>query len=170
MAKLYTQYYTSPVGILEITATDIVLTSVMFRDAEKRPSPKLDETEINPIIEQCINELDEYFAGTRKTFDIAFSLQGTEFQNTVWTALNDIPYGKTITYAQQANNLKNPKAIRAIGTTNGLNKINIILPCHRIIGSNGKLTGYGGDLWVKAWLLEHEKKHTPQVEGQMRIF
>ena len=156
--------------MLEITATDTVLTSVMFRDAEKRPGPKLDETETNSIIEQCIKELEEYFAGTRKTFDITFSLHGTEFQNVVWTALKDIPYGKTITYAQQANNLQNPKAIRAIGTTNGLNKINIILPCHRIVGSNGKLTGYGGDLWVKAWLIEHEKKHTPHIEGQLKMF
>lgn len=170
LSNLYTQYYNSPVGVLEISASDTALCCVMFRDAQTKPSPCQQETEINPVIQQTITQLDEYFAGTRKTFDIPISLQGTEFQNKVWEALNDIPFGSIVSYAEQAKRLQNPKAIRAIGSTNGLNKINIIIPCHRITGSNGKLTGYGGDLWVKAWLIDHEKKHTLQTEGQMKMF
>ena len=104
-------------------------------------------------------QLNEYFDGTRKLFDIPIIAPGTEFQKKVWNELLNIPYGATITYQQQSNALKNPLSIRAVASANGKNRISIIIPCHRVIGTDGSLTGYGGGLHRKKWLLNHEKKH-----------
>lgn len=102
------------------------------------------------------NQLDGYFSGHLETFDLPLNPQGTDFQKNVWNQLQKIPFGKTITYKEQALRMKNPKGIRAIASANGKNPIMIIIPCHRVIGSDGSLTGYAGGLKVKAWLLNHE--------------
>lgn len=156
---IYTKYINSPLGELEISATDEFLTSVLFVDAQKKPSPRKTETEItSSIIHQYIQQITEYFEGKRKDFDLKIQHQGTDFQKIVWKELENIPFGKTISYLELSRRIGNEKAIRAVGTTNGNNKFNIIVPCHRVIGSNGSLVGYGGDLWRKKWLLAHEAK------------
>ena len=114
----------------------------------------------NNHITNLRRQIDEYFAGTRKKFDIPLITPGTEFQQKVWNELLNIPYGVTRSYLQQADALKNPLAIRAVAKANGTNQIAIIIPCHRVIGSNGSLTGYAGGLHRKKWLLDHEKKHS----------
>ena len=157
--SIYTKYINSPLGALEISATDEYLTSVLFVDAQKKPSPRKNETNfISDIINQYIQQITEYFEGTRKDFDLKIQHIGTDFQKLVWEKLETIPFGKTISYLELSRRIGNVKAIRAVGTTNGNNKFNIIVPCHRVIGSNGTMVGYGGDLWRKKWLLEHEAK------------
>jgi methylated-DNA-[protein]-cysteine S-methyltransferase len=113
---------------------------------------------VNPIIHQAIVELGEYFAGKRKIFSVPLSFAGTEFQKNAWKALTKIPYGKKLSYKEQAKRIKNEKAVRAIGTANGHNPICIIVPCHRVVASNGGLGGYSGGLSVKKVLLDLEAK------------
>lgn len=114
-------------------------------------------------------QVNEYFAGTRKVFDLPLHLVGSEFQKKVWTGLLDIPFGKTRSYKEQSIFLGDEKAIRAVAGANGQNSIAIIVPCHRVIGSSGSLTGYGGGLRRKQWLLEHESKHSGRGQ-QMDMF
>ncbi len=160
---IYTTYYHSPVGVIEISGTVDGITTVMFANAKTRPRLQMPETANNPkCIRDCVWQLQEYFDGIRKSFLLPLILQGTDFQKTVWNELLTIPYGKTITYLQQAKQMRNEKGIRAIASANGNNEIGIIIPCHRVIGSNGELTGYAGDLWVKEWLINHERKHSGQ--------
>ncbi|MBN1937224.1 MAG: methylated-DNA--[protein]-cysteine S-methyltransferase [Anaerolineae bacterium] len=109
-----------------------------------------------PVIEMALVQLDEYFSGVRRVFDLPLGLHGTEFQQRVWRQLLEIPYGQTASYAEVARALGNPQAVRAVGLANGKNPISIIVPCHRVIGSDGNLVGYGGGLWRKEWLLKHE--------------
>lgn len=127
------------------------ISGVNFRDI------KLEEI-YSKEVEKCIKELQEYFAGKRKTFDVKLDIsQGTEFQQEAWKALLAIPYGETRSYQDQAIAMKNSKAVRAVGGANHNNPISIIIPCHRVIGKNGKLTGYGGGLFRKEYLLDLEK-------------
>ena len=153
-------YYQSPVGVLEIRSTGSSISDILFVNSWK--GAKINESELSfiksksPVIKNCIKQLDEYFAGTRTEFTIHTSQVGTAFQQTVWAELCKIPYGRTISYLELSKRIGNVKAIRAVGTANGNNSICIIVPCHRVIGSNGDLIGYGGDLWRKKWLLEHE--------------
>jgi len=112
-------------------------------------------------------QLTEYFCGTRRHFDLPLDAAGTIFQQEAWSALQQIPYGQTRTYQQQAAVIGRPAAVRAVGTANGRNPISIIVPCHRVIGANGSLTGYGGGLNAKQWLLAHESKHA-QAEMELR--
>ena len=155
-------YYQSPLGLLEIRSTGSFLSEVLFINSWK--GAKVNETDLivakpkSPVLKVCIKQLDEYFAGTRTEFTIHTSQIGTAFQQTVWAELCNIPYGRTISYLELSKRIGNVKAIRAVGTANGNNSISIIVPCHRVIGSNGDLIGYGGDLWRKKWLLEHEGK------------
>jgi methylated-DNA-[protein]-cysteine S-methyltransferase len=165
----FTKHYSSPIGILEISATESYLTHVLFRDAQKKPSRQLEETaEISSIIAETIKQFDAYFAGKLKDFDIPILAQGTDFQQLVWESLKTIPYGKTASYLEMSRRIGNEKAIRALGTANGCNPISIILPCHRVIGSNGSLVGYGGDIWRKEWLLRHEGSLPKEI--QLGIF
>jgi methylated-DNA-[protein]-cysteine S-methyltransferase len=163
-----TIYYKSPVGVLEIRSTDNAIAAVLFLNSWK--GKKINEVEINFVkpksaaIKNCIVQLEEYFAGKRKDFFITTLQVGTVFQQMVWQELCNIPYGKTISYLQLSKRIGNVKAIRAVGTANGSNSISIIIPCHRVIGSNGSLVGYGGDLWRKQWLLEHEAKYGNGVQ------
>lgn len=122
------------------------------------------KTSEHPLIQQCIDQLNEYFEGSRKIFDIPLQQEGTPFQQKVWAQLLNIGYGKTISYLTLSKQIGDTKAIRAVGTTNGKNQIAIIVPCHRVIGSDGSLTGYAGELWRKKWLLEHEGKFANGVQ------
>ena len=120
-----------------------------------------------PVVAQCVNQLDEYFQAKRKVFELALAPQGTDFQKRVWAQLLEIPYGETVSYLDVARAIGNAKSIRAVGAANGANPLSIIVPCHRVIGSDGKLTGYGGGLWRKEWLLNHERRHS---SGQLPLF
>ena len=165
--EFFIEQFTSPVGVLQISTSSDKLVSVLFLEAKTKPMFPSEITKHNPtIMQQTILQLQEYFDGKRKFFDLPIELNGTDFQKSVWQELLKIPFGKTITYAEQSKRMKNEKAIRAIASTNGKNQINIIIPCHRVIGSDGSLTGYGGDLWVKKWLLQHEEKYSSAEERQ----
>ncbi len=166
--EIYTTYYNSPLGEIEISATNEHIMSIMFKDAEKKPSPSLTASDSIPeIIANATTQLNEYFQGTRKSFELPFSQDGTEFQQTVWNELLRIPFGETISYEELAICLGDKNKIRAAASANGLNKLNILIPCHRVIGKNGKLVGYGGDLWRKKWLINHEFKFS---EKKGRLF
>ncbi len=166
---IYTSFMETPLGILEITANDEFVCAVNFRDSSKRKTSPLPESERKPeVLLLCISELEEYFEGKRKEFTVPIQQVGTEFQQNVWEKLTTIPYAKTISYLELSRKIGNEKAIRAVGTTNGKNQISIIVPCHRVIGSNGTLVGYAGELWRKKWLLEHEAKQSG--EFQMSLF
>lgn len=143
-------YYPSPIGLIEVGATSDALVTLYFVEEPRQQSSG------SPLLTTVIQQLGEYFAGTRTMFDLPLNFQGTAFQRQVWQQLLTVPYGQTLAYQEIANALGNPKAVRAVGAANGQNPISIIAPCHRIIGSNGSLIGYGGGLWRKEWLLKHE--------------
>lgn len=143
-------YYPSPIGLLEAGATAEALVTLYFVEAPRQESGS------SPLLDLVIEELVDYFAGQRTTFTTPLHFVGTPFQQQVWQQLLTVPYGRTVPYQEIANALGNPKAVRAVGAANGQNPISIIAPCHRIIGSNGALIGYGGGLWRKEWLLKHE--------------
>lgn len=117
----------------------------------------------HPHLKVLKSELDEYFSGHRKAFSLPLMKHGTTFQQEVWTQLQTIPYGKTSTYSRMAMAMNNPGAVRAVGHANAMNTIAILIPCHRVISENGKLTGYGGGIWRKKWLLDHERRHNPEM-------
>jgi len=149
-AEIYSGYMDSPLGILEIVCSNEALLSIKY--AEKAGGNRA-----NALVEDVFAQLREYFYGGRKIFDLPLKLSGTEFQKQAWQELLNIPFGETISYKEQANRVGMPKAIRAIGSANGKNKINIVIPCHRVIGQSGKLVGYSGGLSRKEWLLNAEK-------------
>lgn len=144
-------YYDSPVGKLWICEKDSKISQVSFTDVTEC------ETEKTPLITKACEQLEEYFAQKRKTFDLPLCIEGSEFQRKVWHALLRVEYGKTATYGDIAKLIGKPKASRAVGGANNKNKIAIIIPCHRVIGQNGALTGYAGGLEVKKYLLELEQ-------------
>jgi methylated-DNA-[protein]-cysteine S-methyltransferase len=151
-----TEYWTdfkTPLGKLRLVADTKGLTRVDFADHVTPSSDLCIETK---ILQQAKNELKEYFEGRRTEFTIPLHPHGTEFQISVWNQLLNIPCGVTRTYGDIARRLKNPDAVRAVGAANGQNPIAIIIPCHRVVGSNGKLTGYAGGIDRKLWLLKHE--------------
>lgn len=149
---MYQAYYQSIVGILKIVADDKAILCVDFCDEVK-------EEKMNPILQTCIKQLDEYFKGIRKSFDVAIHPKGTPFQLKVWNELQKIPYGETCSYQYVAQQCGNKKASRAVGMANNRNPICILIPCHRVIGASGKLVGYGGGLDKKITLLQHEQKY-----------
>jgi methylated-DNA-[protein]-cysteine S-methyltransferase len=148
----------SPVGKLKLVASDKGLAGVLWERENTRPVPLSEavEDKQHPVLVETEQQLGEYFAGKRKTFSIALDMQGTRFQKDVWEALLAIPFGETRSYGQIAKQLGNPRATRAVGAANGRNPVSIIVPCHRVIGSSGKLTGFGGGLETKAHLLSLE--------------
>jgi methylated-DNA-[protein]-cysteine S-methyltransferase len=150
--KVHIGYDQSPIGAVEIVGTSDKIFALNFVDGQRSSSG-----EIPAAIKECMRQIREYFTAGRKAFSVKLSMQGTDFQTTVWNQLLKVPYGKTVTYSEIAAAIGNPAACRAVGAANGKNPISIIVPCHRIIGSNGKLTGYGGGLWRKEWLLKHER-------------
>ncbi len=142
--------YSSPVGLLNISGSDAGIRSILYGDFVK-------ENDMVPdSLVECIQQLDEYFNGRRKVFNLLLDAEGTDFQLRIWKLLQDIPFGKTLSYLELARISGDIKAVRAVGHANGQNKLNIVVPCHRVIGSNQKLVGYGGGLWRKEWLLKHE--------------
>jgi methylated-DNA-[protein]-cysteine S-methyltransferase len=150
MTETLTTYYRSPIGILEITGGQQGIASISFVD------DAIDVGETPPALRDCVSQLDEYFAEKRKEFSLKLDLQGTEFQKRVWRELQKIPFGKTVAYLDVAMALGNKASTRAVGRANGQNPIAIVVPCHRVIGSDGSLTGYGGGMWRKRWLLDFE--------------
>lgn len=150
MAEAYIDYFESPIGLIEIVALSGSITGVTFVEQAHR------STNFAPIIQQASKQLAEYFARDRRNFDLPLQFLGTEFQKLVWQELLTIPYGQMVSYASVAQSIGRPDAIRAVGAANGQNPISIVAPCHRVVGSDGKLTGYGGGLWRKEWLLKHE--------------
>ncbi|MDE5051184.1 methylated-DNA--[protein]-cysteine S-methyltransferase [Niallia taxi] len=160
MSDKYMIDYQSPIGLVEITGTEEGVYSVLFTERDILQYPLLENTPKSLI--DCYQQLDLYFKGELETFTFPYIVEGTDFQKNVWNTLPSISYGKTGSYKDIAAAIGNEKAVRAVGSTNGKNKLCIVLPCHRIIGSNGSLTGYAGGLWRKEWLLEHENKHAPK--------
>ncbi|WP_017416645.1 methylated-DNA--[protein]-cysteine S-methyltransferase [Clostridium tunisiense] len=156
MIKKYKLHYESPIGIIEIEGSSDAISSIMF--VEENEKMNLIQVETPTVLVECYNQLEEYFKGSRFDFTFPYEFGGTEFQKTVWQALTQIPYGETVAYQHIARLIENEKAVRAVGSANGKNKLSIVIPCHRIIGSNGKLTGYAGGLWRKEWLLNHERE------------
>ncbi|MFH0733951.1 MAG: methylated-DNA--[protein]-cysteine S-methyltransferase [bacterium] len=146
----YKGYYKSNVGWLEIICTKQGLIAINFVDEGLT-------TDSYALVDEVIKQLDEYFNGKRKNFDLPLYFEGTKFQKEVWTELINIPYGKTVSYKDIAIAIKHDKAVRAVGTTNSKNKIPIVIPCHRVIGHNGKLSGYAGGVWRKEKLLQNEE-------------
>jgi methylated-DNA-[protein]-cysteine S-methyltransferase len=148
-----TSYYKSPIGFIKIQSSEKGIQSLIFVDDAEGEGQRAKGLGSNISL-----QLDEYFQKKRESFDLELDLEGTEFQKRVWNELMKIPFGKTTTYKELSLKLGNLKAIRAVGTANGANPVSIIIPCHRVIGSDGSLTGYAGGLWRKKWLLEHESK------------
>lgn len=161
-----TAYYKSPIGIATIIGDESGIQSIIFEDKDAASSMEnlsgFEQGEIPACLQDCIDQLDAFFAGTLTTFDLKLNPQGTDFQKQVWNELLNIPFGKTRTYLEQTKQIGDPKAIRAVASANGKNPISIIIPCHRVIGSDGSLTGYAGGIWRKKWLLEHESPSKQQ--------
>ena len=156
MSELHFTYYESPIGLLKIGGTDQYIGELSFVDESDQMEHG--EPGITEVMHQCTEELIEYFHGTRRNFTIPVHQEGTDFQKRVWNELLGIAYGKTISYMDLAKKKGDPKVIRAAASTNGKNKIVIIVPCHRVIGSDRSLTGYSGGMWRKKWLLQQEFK------------
>jgi methylated-DNA-[protein]-cysteine S-methyltransferase len=141
-----------------LAASDDALLAVVWRrkSTPQLPFASARETPGHPVLLEVTRQLNEYFCGRRRNFDLPLEFRGTDFQRDVWSALLEIPFGETRSYLEVARSLGNPAAVRAVGAANGRNPISIIAPCHRVIGTSGELTGFGGGLEAKAWLLAHE--------------
>lgn len=150
MNDLIFAYVESPIGLVEIGCSETGVAALNFVDAVRHPIAL--SSHLTAVSEQ----ISAYFAGTLTTFDLPLDLRGTEFQRRVWAQLLTVPYGQTATYLEIALALENAQSVRAVGAANGQNPVALVVPCHRIIGSDGKLIGYGGGLWRKEWLLRHE--------------
>lgn len=154
-------YYKSPVGLLKIQSEATFISAILFCEEEQdNITSEVAFAKEIPAVANCIHQLDEYFAGKRRSFNFPMRQQGTPFQQRVWLELQNIPFGETISYLELSKRIGNTKAIRACGTANGQNQLAIVVPCHRVIGSNGKLVGYAGGLQKKKDLLLHEAKYT----------
>lgn len=151
MNEVYQAFYASEIGNIRITANETAVETLYFVPEPAAPSPQLP-----PVLQECLRQLGAYFRGELKTFSLQLQPQGTAFQQKVWQQLLEVPYGSTATYLDIARALGDRNAVRAVGSANGRNPISLIIPCHRIIGTNGNLIGYGGGLWRKEWLLRHE--------------
>jgi methylated-DNA-[protein]-cysteine S-methyltransferase len=155
--------YESPVGRLTLVAGAAGLQALLWPDDDPdrvlvpHAAPEPPEPRAVDALRRAASQLSEYFAGVRTTFDVPLDPQGTAFELAAWTALRAIPYGRTVTYGEQARRLGDVRKARAVGAANGRNPISIIVPCHRVIGADGSLTGFGGGLAAKAWLLDHER-------------
>lgn len=146
----YSSCFQTPIGVLEIFASNAAITSILFVDSIRKSQP-------NEITQKGQRQLEEYFQGKRRKFDLPLNAKGTIFQQSVWNELIDIEYGSTCSYRDIAMAIDNPKSVRAVGSANGKNPMTIVVPCHRVIGANGSLTGYAFGVDKKAWLLNHEQ-------------
>jgi len=161
---MYIDYLQTPIAKLEIQASEKGVSIIHFIKPEDPKNKAV--VSPNKFTEQCKQQLTEYFLQSRTVFDVQLDMQGTSFQMNVWKSLLKIPFGAVVTYGDIAHMIDNPKAVRAVGAANGRNPISIIVPCHRVIGSNGTLTGYGGGLHNKEWLLKHETEESLILTGQ----
>jgi methylated-DNA-[protein]-cysteine S-methyltransferase len=157
MKNNVTAYYKTPIGTAKIVGNENGINAITVMDQAMETSAEIPE-----ILQDCVQQLNEYFNGSRKEFNLKLNPQGTDFQKHVWKELLLVSYGKTKTYLEQSKQLGDVKAIRAVASANGKNPIWIIIPCHRIIGSDGSLTGYAGGIWRKKWLLDHENPSSQQ--------
>lgn len=156
----------SPVGALSLVTTDHALLALVWRrESHRSVFEHAVENPDHPLLRETSRQLREYFAGSRRSFDLPLEFRGTDFQRSAWSALLTIPYGETRTYRQMAEQIGNPAAVRAVGAANGRNPISIIAPCHRVIGMNGDLTGFGGGLDAKAQLLSLEAPQKQLLAG-----
>lgn len=155
--KKYKVDYKSPIGVIEIEGSDSAIYGINF--AERDEVLHIPQQDTPQVLIECAKQLQEYFIGERHDFSFPYVFEGTDFQQAVWQALPTVGYGETASYKDIAMAINNEKAVRAVGSANGKNNISIVVPCHRIIGSNGTLTGYGGGMWRKEWLLQHEKSY-----------
>ena len=155
----------SPLGVLRLYAHGDELCGVHLPDLE---APAAVE-QSSAVLRETAKQLAEYFAGTRRSFDVPLGPRGTGFQTIVWRALTAIPYGETRSYGELARTIGRPAASRAVGAANGQNPIAIIVPCHRVIGANGDLTGYAGGLPTKRWLLAHEARYSPRAQTSLPV-
>ncbi len=159
VSNLQTAYYKTPIGTAKIVGDENGIQSISVLDDDT-----IKTSTATPIhLKDCVAQLDEYFSGNRTEFNLKLNPQGTEFQQSVWEELLNIPFGKSRTYLEQTKQIGDPKAIRAVASANGKNPIWIVIPCHRVIGSDGSLTGYAGGVWRKKWLLEHESGSKQQT-------
>jgi methylated-DNA-[protein]-cysteine S-methyltransferase len=159
--ELFSSVIDSPVGPLTIVATDRGLRAILWPDDDPT-RVRLDTSIEKPdhhVISMTVTQLSEYFDGERTDFDVPLDPVGTEFQRAAWDALRSIPYGTTVSYAEQAERLGDRRKARAVGAANGRNPISIVVPCHRVVGANGALTGFAGGTDTKAWLIAHERRH-----------
>ncbi|MBW1294011.1 methylated-DNA--[protein]-cysteine S-methyltransferase [Aquimarina litoralis] len=147
-----TAFIETPLGIASITGNEEGISEISITD----DSQKKESTTIPENLQEAVKQLQDYFDGKRNDFDIKLNPSGTDFQKKVWNELSKIPFGKTVSYLDIAKRLGDPKCIRAAASANGKNPLWIVVPCHRVVGSDGSLTGYAGGLWRKKWLLEHE--------------
>jgi methylated-DNA-[protein]-cysteine S-methyltransferase len=145
-------YLNSEIGPIEVIGTEDGIISVEFKEGRRENNPQLPAP-----VEECLKQLEEYFRGKRRAFSIDLILSGTNFQEKVWRQLINIPFGETVSYKDIAASIGNANAVRAVGNANGRNRIPIIIPCHRVIASDGSLAGFGSGIWRKEWLLKHEK-------------
>ena len=155
----------TPVGELRIVGGPNGLRAILWGAEDVARIASIDEADLRegrtPLLDKAVEQLEEYFAGSRRDFDLPLDPLGTPFQQSAWMVLRTIPYGKTISYGQQARQLGDPNKARAVGAANGKNPLSIVVPCHRVIGSGGHLTGFAAGLDVKSWLLDHE--HQPRL-------
>ena len=160
--ELFSTVVDSPVGALTIVAGDRGLRAILWPDDEPRRVQLADPIDdpSNPVVAAAVAQLAEYFAGERTQFDLPLDPVGTEFQRSAWEVLQAIPYGTTVSYGEQAERMGDRRKARAVGAANGRNPISIVVPCHRVVGANGALTGFAGGTDTKAWLLAHERRHT----------
>lgn len=164
MEELFTARLETPIGPLEAVSDRGAILAVSFAGgtgrARRRGAGREAGTQVvsrPPVLEACLRQLEAYFRGERRSFDVPLRLEGTPFQRRVWQALLRVPFGRTTTYGELAAALGNPRAGRAVGGANHRNPVSIIVPCHRVVGGDGGLVGYGGGLWRKEWLLRHER-------------
>ena len=164
MKRIFHRVHESPVGPLLLAVSDAGVHAIEFHAPRHPVSDARWEAADHPLLDALAVQLDEYFAGERRHFDLPLAPEGTDFQRTVWHALANIPYGETASYAQLAHTIGHASAVRAVGAANGRNPIPIVLPCHRVIGADGALTGFGGGLPTKRFLLELEGALPPAAE------
>lgn len=162
-------YMKSPHGAIQLARTEAGLTSISFMEGTKPVQPDAHWQRDDSALVDATDQLRAYFYGSQESFDLPLAPRGTSFQLDVWNALRSIPNGETTSYADIARKIGRPKAVRAVGAANGRNPLPIVIPCHRVIGKNGKLVGYAGGLTIKASLLAHERKHFGHGESQLLI-
>jgi methylated-DNA-[protein]-cysteine S-methyltransferase len=169
MSTKHRAYCESPIGLLEITGGRSGIESVSFVERRKgRKERSGSIADVPQMLQECASQLKEYFEGSRKTFELRLAPSGTVFQKRVWKALLGIPWGRTKSYRDVARTIGSPLAARAVGGANHRNRIVVVIPCHRVVGSDGQLTGYGGGLWRKEWLLAHEARPGRSPVGETR--